>query len=232
LPKTHLLFSLLLAFLLSLVSVSSFSLREPPGRPDVPPGDDLYRQLQPEPLGLSASVFRQALLGREKLIEQGSLPDQPVMAIADFSQSSREKRLYVIDLSRKKILYQTFVSHGRNSGGLFATRFSNTPSSLCSSPGFYRTGCPYTGSHGISMKLVGLEEGINDRAEERGIVLHGASYAGESFIRSTGRLGRSQGCPAVPEQLAEQLVDVLRDGNCFFVYSPDHRYRASSALMR
>ena len=230
--KKHFLFSLLLALLLSLASVSSFSLLEPPRTAPQPTASAMYRLLGLEQLGLCESAFRDALYGRERLIENGRLPAGGILAIADFSQSSREKRLYVIDLEEKKILYRTYVSHGRNSGADMATRFSNAPASFCSSPGFYRTASAYAGSHGRSMKLTGLEDGINDNAAARGIVLHGAEYAEESFIRTAGRLGRSEGCPAVPSTISAELVDVLSDGNCFFVYTPNDSYRLSSAVLR
>jgi len=152
----------------------------------------IYDSLNLKKQGLSEKAFYYAWVGFQKMNLHN-----PIMAIADFTQSSRNKRLYVIDLIKRKVLLNTYVAHGRNSGQEFAEHFSNNNSSYQSSLGFYKTLGTYQGKHGLSLRLEGVEKGINDRALERAIVMHGADYVSEAFIKNTGRLGRSQGCPAV-----------------------------------
>jgi hypothetical protein len=146
----------------------------------------------------------------------------------DFRKSSNEKRLWVIDLEEKKILFHSLTAHGRNTGNLFAENFSNTPNSNQSSLGFYITGQKYLGKHGISLKLHGIEKGINDMAEARAIVMHGADYVSESHIKKYGRLGRSFGCPAVPMGLHKEIIPFLEGGTCIFIFYPDPNYLGKS----
>jgi hypothetical protein len=160
------------------------------------------------------------------------LEKDTLLSIADFSQSANQKRLYVIDLRNKAVLYHTFVAHGRNSGDEYARSFGNRPQSYKSSLGYYITGVPYSGEHGLSLRLRGSEKGINDRAEERGIVMHGAPYVSESFIQSNGRLGRSQGCPAVPDDLCPSIVECIKGGSCLFMYYPDNGYFRKSEFFK
>jgi hypothetical protein len=192
---------------------------------------DLYNELHLNQLGLQENIFRAALQGHRKLQHQNKLCTPNIVTIADMSQSSIRKRLYVIDLERREILFHTYVSHGKNSGELYATRFSNTPRSLQSSLGFYVTGPVYNGKHGISLQLIGQEPGFNHLAADRAIVVHGADYVSEQFIRQTGRLGRSFGCPAVASELAEPIINTIQDGSCLFVYSPDPAYLKNSPLL-
>jgi hypothetical protein len=128
--------------------------------------------------------------------------------------------MYIIDLNKGELLLQTYVAHGRNSGQEFADHFSNLPESYMSSPGFYVTGSTYTGKHGLSLLLKGQDKGLNDNAEQRSIVFHGASYVSEEFIRKYGRLGRSQGCPAVSEELSASVINMIKDGSCVYMYAP------------
>jgi hypothetical protein len=186
----------------------------------------LYDSLHLAKQGLSQAAFRYAWHGFKKM----SLTN-PVMAIADFTQSSSKKRLYVIDLVRRKILFHTYVAHGRNSGQEYANKFSNDNASFQSSLGFYRTLGTYHGKHGLSLKLEGVEKGINDRAFERAIVMHGAEYVSEDFIRNTGRLGRSLGCPAVSIADSKKLIQLLYNGAGLFIYSQDQKYFKNSSLL-
>jgi hypothetical protein len=186
----------------------------------------LYDSLDLEKQGLSKTAFLYAWYGFHKM----KLGKQ-ILAIADFSQSSRKKRLYVIDLLKKKLILNTFVAHGRNSGNEYAKNFSNNNSSFQSSLGFYRTLGTYQGKHGLSLRLEGLEKGINDRAFERAIVMHGADYVSEDFIKNTGRLGRSQGCPAVSVADSKKLIQLLYDGAGLFIYSQNPNYFKSSPLL-
>ena len=140
------------------------------------------------------------------------------------------KRLWVIDLEKNIVLFQTLVAHGRNTGEEFAKEFSNQSESFKSSIGFYATGEIYDGKHGKSLKLDGLEKGLNDKARERAVVIHGADYVSESFIKSNGRLGRSQGCPAVPNEISAQLIELIKDKSCLFIYHPSRSYIKKSKL--
>jgi len=195
---------------------------------DSPPQAELYAQLELSKAGLKQEVFEKAMAGWNRL--HATMGASDLLSIADFSQSSNAKRLYIIDVKNSRLLYQTYVAHGRNSGEEYATFFSNKAESFQSSPGFYLTGEPYMGKHGLSLQLKGLEAGINDRAEQRAIVLHGADYVSESFIHRFGRLGRSLGCPAVPVELCRPIIDQIKSGSCFFIYVPGADYAAASKL--
>ncbi|MFP5039505.1 murein L,D-transpeptidase catalytic domain family protein [Parasediminibacterium sp. JCM 36343] len=184
----------------------------------------LYNQLNLAALGLKQEIFEKALAGWDVLYCHQSLQKAGLLSIADMSQSSNSKRLYIIDMEKKIVLFNTYVAHGRNSGEEFAKSFANKANSFKSSLGFYITGDTYQGAHGLSLRLKGIEKGINDGAEQRGIVIHGAPYVSESFIKQCGRLGRSQGCPAVPQELCTPIVNHIKQGSCFYMYYPDKNY--------
>ena len=186
----------------------------------------LYDSLGLKNHGLSEQAFYYAWSGFQKLKLHN-----PIVAVADFTQSSRNKRLYVIDLLKGKVLLNTYVAHGRNSGQEFAEKFSNDNSSYQSSLGFYKTLGTYQGKHGLSLRLEGLDKGINDRALERAIVMHGANYVSESFIKNTGRLGRSLGCPAVSVADSKKLISMLCNGAGLFIYSGDQNYVKKSTVL-
>ena len=196
------------------------------------PAQQLFTTLGLAQKGLHPDVWEAALLGYEQLRQRGFYRGARRITIADFSQPSTQKRLYIVDLDREKLLFHTWVAHGQNSGTLYARQFSNTPESFQSSPGFYQTGLPYVGKNGFSLKLQGLEPGINDRAEERAIVLHGADYVRPSVLRHQGYLGRSWGCPAVLPELNTQIIRAIQAQTCLFIYTPDRRYLAKSVLWR
>jgi hypothetical protein len=181
--------------------------------------------------GLPYNVFAMAVKGFSKLREKGMAGADSILTIVDFSQSSREKRLFVIDLKKQDIAIQSVVSHGRNSGQEFARTFSNKPSSNKSSLGFYITKDTYRGSNGYSLKLQGTETGINDMAMARAIVMHGADYANENVINSKGYLGRSLGCPALPQTINKKVIDKIKEGNVLFLYYPDANYLKTSELL-
>jgi hypothetical protein len=191
----------------------------------------LYDELNLSAIGLNETIFDKALAGWNHLFKQQHLKNSGLLSIADLSQSSNSKRLYVIDMENKKVLFNTYVAHGRNSGEEFASSFANIPESFKSSIGFYVTGDTYNGAHGLSMRLQGVEKGINDDALKRGIVMHGAPYVSESFIHQNGRLGRSQGCPAVPVELCDPIVNCIKSGSCFFMFYPDSIYYKTSDLL-
>ena len=186
----------------------------------------VYDQLHLRQAGLQRTVFDYALRGWQKMDTAKSM-----LTIVDLSQPSTHKRLYVVDLQRKKLLFNTYVTHGRNSGDLVPNQFSNAQSSFQSSLGFYQTLNTYMGKHGLSLQLRGLEKGFNDNVYNRNIVLHGADYACEDFIRKTGRLGRSQGCPAVPYAESKNIIQAVKGGSCLFVYAPNPDYLKQSAYL-
>jgi hypothetical protein len=191
----------------------------------------VYDSLHLDLAGLNRKAFELAKKGLLKLKEQGRIINDSILSIVDFSQPSSNKRLYVLDLKNYKILYNTFVAHGRNSGREWANSFSNSPRSHKSSLGFYITQEPYEGKKGYSLKLEGIESGINDKAYDRAIVVHGANYVSQSFINAQGFIGRSEGCPAVPVTDAEPIIDCIKDGSCLFIYSPDPYYSHHSSLL-
>jgi hypothetical protein len=182
-------------------------------------------------LHINAAAFILAVKGYEKLRQMGQITNQRYLTIADMSMASSHPRLYIIDMDKQAILLQTFVAHGRNSGLLFADEFSNLVGSFKSSLGFYITGKPYQGKHGQSLVLKGMEEGINDKAEERAIVLHGAEYANEGFVKQQGYLGRSLGCPAVPNNQVKEIIQAIQGASCLFVYAPNKQYLQKSNLV-
>jgi L,D-transpeptidase catalytic domain len=187
----------------------------------------LYAELAPEAIGLRYDVFHEAMVGYLNLRRAGELdPARKLLTIVDFEQSSTQKRLYVLDLDQKKVVFNTLVAHGQGSGEDLANRFSNEPDSHMSSLGFFVTGDTYQGCHGLSLYLNGKDEGYNTNAYNRSVVMHGAPYVSEDFIRQNGRLGRSHGCPALPPELTEPIVNTLKGGTCLFLYSPKERYES------
>jgi hypothetical protein len=187
---------------------------------------NIYQELCLEDAGLSRTVFDYALRGLQKIN-----PSKAILAIVDLSQPSVNKRLYVIDLVKHKLLFRTYVAHGRNSGDLYAKKFSNDMSSYQSSLGFYQTLDTYQGKHGLSLKLKGLEPGFNTNVLDRAVVMHGADYVSENFIRKIGRLGRSFGCPAIPYDVHKDIIETLKNGACLFVFSPDKQYLQKSSFL-
>lgn len=190
----------------------------------------LYDSLQLNDLGLSAQAYHKAMAGFLNLLAVGAIPNPGILSIIDFSLPSTQKRLFVLDTYSGKLLFNTLVAHGRNSGKLVATRFSNRRNSFMSSLGFYVTGDTFIGQHGYSLRLEGMEKGWNDNVYNRSIIMHPADYVSEDHIRQWGFLGRSEGCPAIPQQLDRPIIDVIRGGSCLFVYSPDKKYLHQSRL--
>ncbi len=179
-----------------------------------------------------SSLNRRALFYAVRAVDVVRPPRDTVVTVIDFTLPSTDKRLWIIDLANSRVLVKTFVAHGKNTGGNRAVRFSNEPGSLMSSPGFFLTDTTYQGKHGYSLVLRGLEPGLNDNAFERAIVIHGAWYVSEDFIRQYGRLGRSWGCPAVPEDMAGSVIDYIKGGSLLFVYTSDSSYWRRSVIVR
>ena len=191
----------------------------------------IYDSLNLDDLGLSEEAFNYAVAGYEKLKKSGKIFNDRVISIADFSKPSYKKRLFVIDLNNYKLLFNTYVAHGQNTGKEFAKAFSNKPESHQSSLGFYITSGTYNGCNGYSMYLNGVENGFNNLAYERAIVMHGAPYVSEGTIKSMGYIGRSHGCPAVPEKLNKPIIEKIKNGSCFFIYSDNRSYLSKSRLL-
>ncbi|MGV1010942.1 MAG: murein L,D-transpeptidase catalytic domain family protein [Flavobacterium sp.] len=163
--------------------------------------------------------FSEALKGFYSLKERGFFR-KDFLTIIDFSLSSRVKRLWIIDMAQNKIVFNSLVAHGKNSGEDYANQFSNKNESNKSSLGFYATGEVYQGKHGLSLKLDGLEKGVNDNARQRAIVIHGADYVSDNFLKNHSRLGKSHGCPAVPIGLSKKIIETIKDKSCLFIYHP------------
>jgi hypothetical protein len=157
--------------------------------------------------------------------------EEPILTLVDYARPSHQRRLWVLDLAEGSVRFHELVAHGRESGLVRAERFSNVLDSRQSSLGLFRTGETYRGRHGYSLRLVGLEPGINDRAEERAIVVHGAAYATAEFASRHGRLGRSWGCPALDPAVNRDVIDTIRGGTALFAYFPDATWSESSPYL-
>ncbi|TDH23970.1 murein L,D-transpeptidase catalytic domain family protein [Segetibacter sp. 3557_3] len=192
---------------------------------------NVYESLGLGKLGLSKQAFDYAIKGHDYLAANGKLQNGDIISIVDFSLPSSQKRLFILDLKNNKLLFHTYVSHGRGSGKLMATDFSNVAESFKSSLGFYVTGDTYMGKHGLSMRLLGQDKGFNDNANDRAVVMHSASYVSEAVVKAQGFIGRSLGCPAVPEALNKPIIETVKNGSCLFLYSPDKQYAANSAII-
>lgn len=193
---------------------------------------DIYDIVNLAETGLNRDIFTLAIKGLKNLDSNGKLHNPDIVTIADYSQSSNNKRLYVIDLKNKKLLFNTFVAHGRNTGDEYARNFSNDEGSFKSSLGFYITENPIIGSHtGFALTINGVEKGFNDHAIKRAIIIHAAEYATENFIKKYGRLGRSYGCPALPPDMNKPIIETIKGGSCLFIYNPDKTYISGSTLL-
>ena len=190
----------------------------------------LYDSLHLDELGLSRSALNEGLSGLALLVASGDIQNSDILSIIDLTLPSSRKRLFVIDVKNRQLIFNTYVSHGRNSGREMATQFSNKPNSYQSSLGFYVTGDTYAGHHGYSLKLKGKEAGINDNAFARGIVMHSASYVNEHIAVRNGCIGRSEGCPAIPVNMHRQLIERIKNGTCLFLYSADKFYATHSKM--
>jgi hypothetical protein len=190
----------------------------------------LYSELNLGKLGLSFEALKYAYKGFQELVNKGVVSNQDVLTVIDFSQPSSQKRMYILDVKNGKVLLNTYVAHGKNSGLDYAEHFSNRPESLQSSLGFYVTKTTYSGKHGTSLRLDGQEEGWNDKAADRAVVVHGAQYIGTSRANAA-YMGRSFGCPAVPQSQAKTVINLIKDGTTLFIYHPTPQYLHSSKLL-
>lgn len=191
----------------------------------------LYHSIGLEKEGLSETAFEYAWRGYHNLLKKGTIHKKSVLSIADFSQSSAEKRMYVIDVRHHRLLYRTYVAHGQNSGSEFAETFSNEPESFKSSLGFYVTKTTYRGRNGLSLRLDGVDEGFNDKALKRNIVLHGCAYVGDEYLDNFGATGTSLGCPALPAAISGEIIKKVKNGTCLFIYHPTQEYLDHSMVI-
>jgi hypothetical protein len=191
----------------------------------------LYDYMSLERSGLNEKAFEYAWRGYHNLLKKGIIRKKSVLSICDFSQSSCSKRMYVIDVRHKKLLYRTYVAHGQNSGAEYADSFSNEPDSYKSSLGFYVTKKTYYGRNGLSLRIAGVDTGYNDLAGKRNIVLHGSSYVSLKYMNNNGAIGTSLGCPALPSNMSPKIIRAVRNGSCFFIYHPTQKYLQESSVI-
>jgi hypothetical protein len=170
---------------------------------------------------LERSVLDLALGAASCAVRSGAVAAPKTLTVIDYSKPSSQERLWVFDLTTRELLYEELVAHGQGTGANVATKFSNTNESHQTSLGLFVTDTTYVGKNGYSLRLDGLDEGYNDNARERAIVMHGAPYVSESFVKANGRLGRSWGCPAVSDAVARELIDRVKGGSLVFAYYPD-----------
>lgn len=175
-------------------------------------------------------AFRYALIGYFNLDCDGKLKRNDLITIIDYTRSSNEKRLFVIDVVKKELVLSSLVAHGKNTGDEYAKYFSNTARSQKSSIGFFTTAETYDGRHEYSLKIDGLEY-TNSNVRSRGVVFHGADYVDETYTVHSGRIGRSNGCPALPQKDNARIVDTIKGGSCLFIYFPDEKYLKRSSFL-
>ena len=181
--------------------------------------------------GIDPKVFALALEAASSAVASGQIAAPATLTVIDYSLPSTQPRMWVYDLRSHALLFQELVSHGRGSGKTMATSFSNEPESNKTSLGLFRTAETYVGQNGYSLRLDGLERGVNDRARERAIVMHGAPYVNAGTAKANGYLGRSLGCPAVRPEIARKLIDTVKSGGLLFAYYPDQTWLRSSDFL-
>lgn len=190
----------------------------------------LFAQLSNVAPNLNSAVLRRAVTAMDCAVKHGSTPAAR-LAVIDFSLPSSEPRMWIFDLQTHTLLLEDLVAHGKGSGDNYAKAFSNIEGSHQSSIGLFRTQESYVGRNGYSLRMDGLEQGINDQARNRAIVIHAASYVDDSWVESYGRIGRSEGCPAVRPEVAKMVVDKLKGGQFMFSYYPDEHWLATSEFL-
>ncbi len=191
----------------------------------------MFEDMNLKDSGLNEQALEYGLIGYHRLLKKKILHKIDVLSICDFSQPSSAKRLYIIDVRNRRLIYRTYVAHGMSSGADYANSFSNTPDSYKSSLGFYVTRNTYYGENGLSLRIDGMDRGFNTMARERSIVIHGASYVSERILHKYGVMGTTFGCPAIPEEMTTQIIPVLKNGSCFFIFYPSDRYLSQSTVL-
>lgn len=189
----------------------------------------VYDRIQfPKNNKLKFEVFHAGFFGYLNLIDAGKINSGSTLTICDFTISANTKRLWVIDIKEKRVLFNTLVAHGMGTGEEFAETFSNVEESHQSSLGFYTTADTYCGDNGYSLKLNGVDGRFNDKAYDRAIVMHGAEYVSYEFAAANHRIGRSYGCPALPVDLAPKIIERIQEKQCLFIFFSDKQYLRSS----
>ena len=192
---------------------------------------ELYSELNAAQYDLSFTAFRYAYIGYQTMKKQHRLNNKELFSIIDFTKDCNSKRFYTIDLEKMKIVYYTYVTHGKKSGERMATSFSDAVESNKSSIGFYITGNTYNGGNGYSLILHGDEKGYNSNLAKRSVVVHAADYANEDYIARNGRMGRSLGCPALPENIYKQVIETIKEKTMIFAYYNDAKYLKTSKYL-
>lgn len=180
---------------------------------------------------IETDVFEMALDAASCAVRTGAVSAPETLTVIDYSKPSSERRLWVFDLKAKELVYEELVAHGQGSGANMATQFSNEDESHQTSLGLFVTRDTYVGKNGYSLRLDGLDRGVNDRARDRAIVMHGAPYVSEQFVKANGRLGRSWGCPAISAVVAKQMIDRVKGGGLVFAYYPDAQLLKTSKYL-
>lgn len=199
---------------------------------NVASADGLINALAKQAPGLRSDVLKLAVKAASCATQKGLVRNHQLLTVIDYSLPSTQPRLFVFNLAQQKLLFRELVAHGKNSGEVATTRFSNDPGSLETSLGLFVTADTYNGNNGYSLRLKGLDQGFNDLAWSRAIVMHGASYVSDATVRALGRLGRSWGCPAVRKEVAKKIIDTVKGGTPVFAYYPDTKYLAQSEFVR
>ena len=219
-----------------LLSVPLAASGTVPGIPELPVSTvsaiaDPVVAVAAEPRPVSTDVLELAFNAASCAVRAGSVQAPATLTVIDYSKPSTEKRLWVFDMRTRAVLYEELVAHGMGTGDNVASAFSNEPDSHKTSLGLFVTEGTYIGKNGYSLRLNGLDQGFNDRARERAIVMHGAPYVSEAFAQTQGRLGRSWGCPALREAVARQVIDTVKGGNLVFAYYPDAQWLKTSQYL-
>jgi hypothetical protein len=178
---------------------------------------------------LGFDAFNQAYIAYQSLVSRNKLLNDSLLTIVDYSKPSNKERLYIFDLKNFELVDKSLVAHGQNSGIISPEEFSNRKKSHKSSLGLFITSVTYYGKHGYSLRIDGLEKGINDNARARAIVFHGAHYVSQLYIKKNGRLGRSFGCPAIPYSKTQSIIDRIKNGSCVYIYHPSILQRAKES---
>ena len=196
--------------------------------PKTPPSEDVWTEVSS--YGLSSEAVQQAVNGYQYLKTKEKVT-KDILIVIDYTKSSNLERFFILNMKDTTVMKSLLVAHGRNTGNEFAKQFSNEPGSFMSSLGFFRTAETYDGKHGLSLRLDGLEKGINDLARERAIVIHQADYVSLDFAKEHGRIGRSLGCPALPQQDYDEVIALIKEGCLMYIYGDDSDYLTHTGLL-
>lgn len=220
--------------ILSILSAAFFGTTAPvPQHLSIQQGNAVNTQVQhlsQKAPQLDKKVLKMALVAYKKASDKGTVK-KPVLTVIDYSLPSSKQRMWIFDVRNEKLLYNTYVAHGMNSGMTTPHHFSNKLSSRETSLGTYVTRGTYMGSKGLSLNLQGLERGFNDNAYNRRVVIHGAWYVEPDFIKKAGHAGRSWGCPSIAQTLAKPVINTIKDGSVVFAWYPDKNYVSHSGYL-